>query len=178
MQLPPLIWKPSPNFSQRKPNKIDLIVIHDCEGGYTGSIATFLSRQGGPAGPVSAHFVLREDGAEATQMVRLADKAWHCASFNSRSVGLEMAGFEKQGYAAAEWSSAAAITAYLCHKLGIPVRWATGGVGPGIARHLDLGRAGGGHSDPTLSSVVFQSFLDKVHAAFVAAPWSDSWGER
>ena len=67
--LPALLWKPSPNFSNRRGTRVDLIVLHDCEGGYEGSIEWFaMSRSN-----VSAHLVVREDGNEATQMVDLAD---------------------------------------------------------------------------------------------------------
>ena len=87
--LPELLWKPSPNFSHRRGTRVDLIVLHDCEGGYKGSIEWFaMSRS-----DVSAHLVVREDGNEATQMVELADNAWHACAFNQRSVGVEIGGF-------------------------------------------------------------------------------------
>jgi hypothetical protein len=67
-----LLWKPSPNFSSRRGTRVDLLVLHDCEGGYEGSVRWFeLSRSS-----VSAHYVVREDGGEATRMVGLADNAW------------------------------------------------------------------------------------------------------
>jgi N-acetyl-anhydromuramyl-L-alanine amidase AmpD len=60
-----------PNFSSRHGARVDLLVLHDCEGGYEGSIQWFeLS-----GSSVSAHYVVREDGCEATQMVDLADNA-------------------------------------------------------------------------------------------------------
>lgn len=173
MKLQKLLWNPSPNFSARTA-KMDLIIIHDCQGGYAGSIATF---KGGKSevGPVSAHYVLKEDGSEATQMVAIDKKAWHCCSFNSRSIGIEMAGWEAKGYAAGEWGAAATMTAYLCHKYGIPVRWAEGGVGPGIARHFDLGRSGGGHQDPTLDTKVWLAFLQEVKVAYAAGGFPETW---
>jgi hypothetical protein len=39
--LPAVLWKPSPNFSSRCGTRVDLIVLHDCEGGYEGSIQWF-----------------------------------------------------------------------------------------------------------------------------------------
>jgi hypothetical protein len=36
--LPTLLWKPSPNFSCRRGARVDLLALHDCEGGYEGSI--------------------------------------------------------------------------------------------------------------------------------------------
>ena len=75
--LPALLWKPSPNFSNRRGTRVDPIVLHDCEGGYEGSIEWFaMSRSN-----VTAHLVVREDGNEATQMVDLADKALACLRF-------------------------------------------------------------------------------------------------
>ena len=178
LALPKLLWKASPNFSSRTA-KIDLIVVHDCQGGYSGSIGAFLSRVGEGAGPVSAHYVLREDGLECTQMVDDSKKAWHAAAFNSRSIGLEIAGFEagtlknnlplKDSYSDAEWNAAELITAYLCKKHGIPAQWSQGGKGPGVARHLDLGRAGGGHTDPTRDEAKWAAFVARVKV-LVASP--------
>ena len=39
--LPALFWRPSPNFSTRGGARVDLIVLHDCEGGYEGSVRWF-----------------------------------------------------------------------------------------------------------------------------------------
>ena len=80
--LPPLNWVESPNASARKPGvALDLIVVHDTEGGYQSALSWFSNRHS----QVSAHIVLKEDGSEATQMVPYSNKAWHCSSFNSRS---------------------------------------------------------------------------------------------
>ncbi len=106
--LPKLHWIASPNFSSRSA-PVDLIVLHDTEGGYTGAISWFSQAKS----QVSAHFVLREDGAEAVQMVHLDKKAWHAKAFNSRSIGIEMAGFASKGFAPGEWQSAANTVAWL-----------------------------------------------------------------
>ena len=47
---------------------------------------------------VSAHYVVREDGCEATQMVDLADTAWHACTSNRRSIGIEMSGSAKSWF--------------------------------------------------------------------------------
>jgi N-acetyl-anhydromuramyl-L-alanine amidase AmpD len=61
--LPTLLWRPSPNFSSRRGTRVDLLVLHDREGGYEGSVRRFeLSRSS-----VSAHYVVREDGTGARQ---------------------------------------------------------------------------------------------------------------
>ncbi len=174
MTLPPLKWVTSPNFSRRSPQKIDLIVAHDTEGGYKGAIATFANTHS----QVSAHVVLREDGKEATQMVGFKSKAWHVKAFNSRSIGIEMAGFLAKGLDAAEWLAAAEITAYLCHRFNVPTTWTRNGARPGVCRHYDLGKAGGGHMDPTQSIAIWQKFLDNVAVAFKAAQWPAApWGK-
>jgi N-acetyl-anhydromuramyl-L-alanine amidase AmpD len=174
MSLPPLKWVQSPNFSTRSPKKIDLIVAHDTEGGYRGAISTFQNTHS----EVSAHIVLREDGGEATQMVGYRSKAWHVRSFNSRAIGIEMAGFLAAGLVAAEWLAAAEITAYLCHRFGIPPTWTKDGVKPGVCRHYDLGKAGGGHRDPTQDLKIWQGFIDNVATFFKAAKWPTTpWGK-
>ena len=61
--LPKLKFVQSPNFSNRSV-PVDLIVVHDCEGSYAGSVSWFSQAQS----QVSAHYVLKEDGSEATQM--------------------------------------------------------------------------------------------------------------
>jgi hypothetical protein len=159
--LPPLIWRPSANFSSRHGTRVDLIVLHDCEGGYEGSIRWFEMNQSN----VSAHYVVREDGAEATQMVELADNAWHACAFNRRSVGVEMGGFASRGFGTSLLTTAARMFAYLCYHLQIPVRHARAGIGPGIASHNDLGVAGGGHHDPSSETDFMQRFVAMVERA-------------
>jgi hypothetical protein len=171
--LPTLKWQESPNFSDRKPGvNLDLIVVHDCEGGYASSVSWFANGHSN----VSAHLVLKEDGSEVTQMVPYSKKAWHCASFNSRSIGLEMSGFAKQGYGEHEWAVAARIVAFLLQKHGLPDRWAKNGQGSGFCRHYDLGQAGGGHSDPTTDDTVWQSFVNRVKHEVQRGGFRPAWG--
>lgn len=172
MSLPSPIWRPSPNFSQRNGARLDLVVVHDMEGGYAGSIGWFAN----PHSQVSAHYLLRKDGSEVTQMVAAADKAWHACAFNSRSLGLEMEGFAEQGYGEAEWTAAAELAAVLLHIHQIPVKWARGGVGPGFCSHYDLGLAGGGHTDPTTDTNVWAAFVDRVEAATARGDFPASYG--
>ncbi len=172
MTLPLLKWRASPNFSARGAARVDLLVLHDCEGRYASSVEWFAMR----LSAVSAHYVVREDGGEATQMVDLADKAWHACNFNNRSVGVEMAGYEKNGFSSALLAATASIFAYLAHHLQIPVRHARAGVGPGIASHFDLGQAGGGHHDPSIDSSFMETFVaavqDEVNKGDFPALWA------
>jgi hypothetical protein len=170
MTLPNLKWAPSPNFSERTA-RVDLIVIHDTEGAYAGAVAWFEQA----ASQVSAHYVVKEDGTEATQMVDLAKKAWHACLFNSRSVGIEMAGKESVGIDDRCWAATAAMTAYLLHHLQIPCKFAEGGTGPGFCRHLDLGQAGGGHNDPTTDPAVWAKFVAMVEAEYAKADFPALW---
>lgn len=165
MNLPPLKHVASPNCSSRNGRAVDLICVHDCEGSYAGSIAWFAQKRS----QVSAHLVLREDGGEVTQMVDFEDKAWHAVAFNSRSIGLEMAGFAKKGFGDSEWEEAANIVAYLLHKFSIPCQWSQHGDGPGFCSHYDLGRAGGGHTDPTTDSAVWTHFCGLVKQSYGGA---------
>jgi N-acetyl-anhydromuramyl-L-alanine amidase AmpD len=171
--LPPLRWRESPNFSDRKAGvPLDLIVVHDTEGGYEGAVQWFCNGHS----QVSAHIVLKEDASEATQCVPYSKKAWHCVTFNSRSIGLEMAGFAKAGYGEHEWAVAARIVAFLLHKHGLPPHWAKNGVGPGFCRHFDLGAAGGGHNDPTTDDAIWAKFVGEVKAEVERGGFRDEWG--
>jgi hypothetical protein len=171
--LPPLQWRKSPNYSSRNGVKVDLIVVHDTEGGYEGAVSWFANTHS----QVSAHIVLKEDATEATQMVAYAEKAWHCMNYNARSIGLEMAGFAKKGYGVNEWAVAARIVAFLLHKHKLPARWATDGLGKGFCRHFDLGVLGGGHYDPTTDNVVWERFVRQVQAELKRGGFRKSWGK-
>jgi N-acetyl-anhydromuramyl-L-alanine amidase AmpD len=172
--LPTLCWSASPNFSSRGGTRVDLIVLHDCEGSYEGSIRWFEMSQS----KVSAHYVVREDGGEVTQMVDLADNAWHACAFNRRSVGIEMGGFARRGFDPLLLATTGRIFAYLCHHLQIPVRHARGGVGPGIASHSDLGAAGGGHHDPSDDPIFMENFLRVVDDEHRRGDFPDAWDPR
>ena len=173
VMLPPLVWRESPNQSDRAAGvKVDLIVVHDTEGGYEGAVSWFANSHS----QVSAHIVLKEDGSEATQMVAYARKAWHCGNFNSRSIGLELAGFAKAGYGEHEWAVAARIVAFLLHKHRLPGHWARHGTGAGFCRHYDLGFAGGGHSDPTTDDTVWIGFVRRVQAELTRGGFRPEWG--
>lgn len=161
--FPQVVAHASPNFSERSA-PIDLITIHDCEGSYQGSVAVFLQQRG--AQSVSAQLVLNDDGTEVTYMVPVTKKAWHACDFNSRSVGIEMAGFTAKGFAASELQADALIVAWLLRKLGIPCQDAQGGKYSGFTSHYALGAAGGGHSDPTTDPAVWAGYVARVTVAY------------
>ena len=107
------VWRGSPNFNARMDGiggRIHILIIHSCEGSYAGCWS-WLAQQ---ASGVSAHYVIREDGAEITQLVRESSRAWHIgATYDSTlnanhggllhgiqsnhfTVGVEHAGFASQ----------------------------------------------------------------------------------
>lgn len=107
------VWHPSPNYSSRSAGdvgKIKMVIIHSCEGAYSGCWGWLVNPNAG----VSAHYVVKEDGSEISQLVKEANKAWHIgASYdcklnsskecqlagynaNNFTVGIEHAGFAKQ----------------------------------------------------------------------------------
>ena len=171
MTLPVLHWIPSPNFSSRSGAKVDLLVLHDTEGSYQSAINWFENQ----ASKVSAHFVLREDGLEATQMVDIGHKAWHACNANPRSIGFEMAGIAKKGFGAPELAAAGEVFAFFLHHLQIPLRHAIGGVGPGICSHWELGAMGGGHADPSTNPQFMDDFFKHVTEMYHFGDFPPIW---
>lgn len=109
------IFRSSPNYNSRNGSAVTLVVIHSCEGGYSGCWGYLRTS----AAQASAHYVVSESGGEITQLVREANRAWHVAasyrcayagnqqcnkegvSVNNFSVGIEHAGYASQ----ASWSN-------------------------------------------------------------------------
>jgi N-acetyl-anhydromuramyl-L-alanine amidase AmpD len=112
------IWSPSPNHSARPTGSggsVEMVIIHTCEGSYSGCVSWLRNTAAG----ASAHYVVKENGAQISQLVREARKAWHIAatykcslnsnvecgrngtSSNNFTVGIEHAGFASQ----ASWAS-------------------------------------------------------------------------
>lgn len=107
------LWRPSPNFNNRPGGDIGepgMVIIHTCEGSYAGCWGWLKNSASG----VSAHYVVKEDGKEITQLVRESKRAWHISakyncnnnsskecwrnnnSSNHFTVGIEHAGFSNQ----------------------------------------------------------------------------------
>lgn len=107
------LWRASPNYSSRPGGDIGdpaMVIIHSCEGSYAGCWSWLKNAASG----VSAHYVVKENGNEITQLVRESKKAWHIAasyscarnddvecwrngsSSNNFTVGIEHAGFAGQ----------------------------------------------------------------------------------
>ncbi|MFF2352131.1 N-acetylmuramoyl-L-alanine amidase [Kitasatospora sp. NPDC058115] len=110
------------SIANRSGVDIDYIVIHDTEGGYAGSLATFQN----PATLASAHYLLRSSDGHVTQMVANKDIAWHAGNktFNMNSVGIEHEGYALSGaawYSEQLYQSSATLTRYLADRFGVPL---------------------------------------------------------
>ena len=140
--LPPVVQMPTPNYSPT-PIRHSNFFFHRTEGGYNGARAWLCDPRAG----ASAHFVMKLDGSELTQLVPAQFKAWAQCAFNSAGLSLEIEGFTAQGLPDVTVDAAAKIAAWCCRAYGIRPQWARGGQGPGLCQHHDLGAAGGGHVD-------------------------------
>jgi N-acetyl-anhydromuramyl-L-alanine amidase AmpD len=145
----------SPNQSSRSGVAPRLIVLHSTEGTNVKGDADLIglgSWFASTGAAVSSHVATDADGHSA-RYVDDAAKAWHCAAYNSLSLGIEQVGRAAQSsWAAAQVDETARWIAYWSRKHGIPIQRGevSGGrvVKPGIVTHADLGAAGGGHHDP------------------------------
>lgn len=150
------VRKQSPNISSRRGANISLIVVHATAGHNRPGVTDLISLGdwfGKTASQVSAHVASDNEGNSA-RFVADTDKAWHCCSFNSVSLGIEQVApgdgteitadlYRETARWIARWSK--------IHR--IPIR--RGAVSQsgavlrsGVLRHSDLGTAGGNHDDP------------------------------
>jgi hypothetical protein len=104
------VWSASPNYSSRSGLPVELVVIHTCEGTYSGCWSWLANGASG----VSAHYVVNDAGTEVRALVDESNKAWHVGAnydcdlngrtecgydgtgTNSISVGIEHAGYASQ----------------------------------------------------------------------------------
>lgn len=123
---------------------IRLVIVHTPEGGYAGTIRYVQTPPNGVQWRdgdrrVSYHVLLREDGGEATQLVRWNRKAWHAGAYNSASEGVALAGWAKGTRALSPAGRRLArVVAFRLRQRGLPARWARDGGGKGFCRHADL----------------------------------------
>lgn len=105
-----------------------------------------------PEADVSAHACTDNEGNSA-RYVRDEDKAWHCAAFNSQTLGLEQilpgdgteitdAMYRETARWLAMWSKRHGIRLHKGRRIGATI------VLSGVFRHSDLGALGGNHDDP------------------------------
>jgi N-acetyl-anhydromuramyl-L-alanine amidase AmpD len=135
---PGAVWRTSPNHNARPAGdigKVAMVVIHTCEGPYTGCWSWLAN----PDSRVSAHYVVREDGREITQLVPESGRAWHIGSTydcslnagrqcwrnghsnNHFTIGIEHAGYASQTFwPAAQLDASARLVCDLTRRHGIP----------------------------------------------------------
>ncbi len=85
------LWRPSPNFDQRRPN---FVILHQTSN---DNVAKALATLTDPQRRVSSHYLIGRDGA-VMQLVDEAARAWHAGEswwggstdLNSASIGIEL----------------------------------------------------------------------------------------
>ncbi len=109
----------SSNYTANGIASYDYVVVHTMQGYYAGSISWFQN----PAANVSAHYCMRAEDGEVTQMVRDQDRAWHVGNSNSVALGIEHEGFvdDPSWYTWETYLSSARLARWLCETHDIPV---------------------------------------------------------
>jgi len=149
------VRKMTPNFSSRQGVTPTLIVIHATVShnrpgnADLASIGDFFMN---PAVQASSHVCVDNEGNSA-RYVWDKDKAWHCAGYNRMSLGIEqILPADGSEVTQAMYREAARWVARWSKRYGIPIRKGKVSNGQvlrsGVVRHSELGRLGGGHSDP------------------------------
>lgn len=117
-------WNPADPSNYTRGNRgvgdITEVVVHTMEGYYGGSQSWFQN----PSANVSAHYLLRSDDGEITQMVDDSDYAWHVFCLNETAIGIEHEGFVGEGstwYTDAMYQESAKLTAWLVNQYLIPL---------------------------------------------------------
>lgn len=152
VEPPAVSWNASPNYTwanREISHDIDAIVIHTTEGTYSSSLSfagnqekvflATLSWFESASSGVSSHYVVSGTG-EIVQMVKDKDIAWHATYYNSRSIGIECAGWasKPETWNEANLDALAHLVAWLCEKYDVPV-----GHPPGDAK-----TSGGWYGEP------------------------------
>jgi hypothetical protein len=109
----------STNYTANGIVSYDYVVVHTMQGYYAGSISWFQN----PVADVSAHYCMRSEDGEVTQMVRDQDRAWHVGNSNSYALGIEHEGFvdDASWYTWETYLSSARLARWLCETHDIPV---------------------------------------------------------
>lgn len=116
----PAIWDPaaSCNYGSGRSAAVTHIAEHIAQGSYSGTISWFKNC----SASVSAHYVVRSSDGQVTQMVRESDTAWHVASHNSYSIGIEHEGYADNcaWYTSAMYNGSSLLTRDIADSHGIP----------------------------------------------------------
>jgi N-acetyl-anhydromuramyl-L-alanine amidase AmpD len=116
----PAIWNAaaSCNYGVGRSASITHVAEHIAQGSYAGTISWFQNC----SASVSAHYVVRSSDGQVTQMVRESDTAWHVASHNSYSIGIEHEGYADNcaWYTTAMYNGSSLLTRDIADSRGIP----------------------------------------------------------
>ena len=116
-------WRPSPNHSQRK---AQLIVLHQTEM-ESASAALLTLKTSNSSGPVSAHYLIGNDG-HLYQLVAESERAWHAgaarwggiADLNSASIGIELDNDGQSPFSEAQIATLLVLLDDITRRLDIP----------------------------------------------------------
>lgn len=116
----PAIWDAAAtcNYGAGRSATVTHVAEHIAQGSYAGTISWFKNC----SASVSAHYVVRSSDGQVTQMVRESDTAWHVASHNSYSIGIEHEGYADNcaWYTTAMYNGSSALTRDIADSHGIP----------------------------------------------------------
>jgi N-acetyl-anhydromuramyl-L-alanine amidase AmpD len=119
----------------------DYVVVHTMQGSYYGSQSWFQN----PDADVSAHFCMRSEDGEVTQMVYLSDRAWHVGNSNAYAIGIEHEGFveEPAWYTWEMYGASALLSRWIADEYAIPL------TRDHIVGHVELPNQS--HTDPGIN---------------------------
>ena len=116
----PALWNAaaSCNYGAGRSSAVTHVAEHIAQGSYAGTISWFQNC----TASVSAHYVVRSSDGQVTQMVSESDTAWHVASHNSYSIGIEHEGYADNcaWYTTAMYNGSSALTRDIADSHGIP----------------------------------------------------------
>lgn len=116
-----VLWRPSPNFDQRRPN---FIILHQTSN---DTVARALATLTDPQRRVSAHYLIGRDGA-VMQLVAESARAWHAGEswwggntdLNSASIGIELDNTGDEAFAGIQIDALLGLLAELRLHYSIP----------------------------------------------------------
>ncbi len=99
---------------------VDLIIIHDTEGGWDASVATLQNDSG-----KSVHYLVDSDGSRVAQFIPETYTGWHAGNYyvNQRSVGIEHVGYaaDASGYSDGLYEKSAKLVKNIRTRWTVPL---------------------------------------------------------
>lgn len=124
--FPGAIWAETPmdnKWTAGRPDgnaAVDIVVVHDTEGGWDASLST-LQWDGGK----SAHYLIDADGSRVAQFVKESDTAWHAGNwcYNKHSIGIEHVGYvaNKSGFSTALYDKSVELVNSIKSRWNVPI---------------------------------------------------------